>query len=143
VPSRILALALTALAFAHTVRAEDLAPGLWELSLEARVDSEPGFQPGPITLNQCLTADSARDPAKLLGPIASAGATGCNYSQKNYLGQQFRFTMQCSGVFELKTTGEVSFSSTKLQGTITTSSSIDGKTVEFTSVLAGRRVGDC
>jgi len=143
VPSRIVTLGLCALALASVALAEDIAPGLWELSLEARVDSEPDFQPGPMTLNQCVTKDDARDPGKLLGAIASAGATGCSYSQTSYVGQVFRFTMQCAGTLELKTTGEVTFSATALRGVITTSSSIDGKKVEFKSALVGRRLGEC
>jgi hypothetical protein len=51
--------------------------------------------------------------------------------------------MQCSGTLELKTTGEVTFSATMLRGMITTSSSIDGKKVEFKSALVGRRLGEC
>jgi hypothetical protein len=141
--SRIVTLGLCALALTSIARAEDIAPGLWELSLEARVDSEPGFQPGPMTLNQCVTQDDAKDPSKLLGPMATAGATGCGYSEKSYVGQKFSFTMQCSGTLELKTTGEVIFSATMLRGTITTSSSIDGKKVEFKSALVGRRLGEC
>ena len=39
--------------------------------------------------------------------------------------------------------GEVTFSATMLRGMITTSSSIDGKTVEFKSALIGHRLGDC
>ena len=140
---RIISLGLCALALAGVARAEDLSPGLWELALEARVDSEPGFQPGPITVNQCLTKADAKDPSKVLAPIATSGATGCSYSEKSYVGQKFRFAMQCAGTLELKTTGEVMFSATMLRGTITTTSSIDGKKVELKSTLAGRRLGDC
>ncbi len=142
-PSRLLTLGLCALALAGPARAEDLTPGLWELSLEARVDAEPGFQPGPMTVNQCVTKQDASDPSKLLGSIASGGATGCSYSDKSYQGQTFRFAMQCSGALELKTSGEVTFSATTLRGVLTSSSSIEGKTVEFKSALLGRRLGDC
>jgi hypothetical protein len=131
------------LALASVARGEDIGPGLWELSLEARVDSDPGFQPGPMTLNQCITQDAASDPSKLAGPIAAAGATGCSCSEKSYVGQEFRLTMQGSGTLELTTTGEVTFSATMLRGMITTFSSIDGKKVEFKSALIGHRLGEC
>ena len=141
--SRIITLSLCALALTGVARADDLSPGLWELAMEARVDAEPGFQPGPITVNQCLTKADARDPSKVLAPIATSGATGCSYSEKSYVGQKFRFAMQCSGTLELRTTGEVMFTATTLRGAITTTSSIDGKKVELKSTLTGRRVGDC
>jgi Protein of unknown function (DUF3617) len=143
VPRRIVTSGLCALALAGVARAEDIAPGLWELTLEASVESDPGFQPGPMTVNQCLSKEGAGDPGTLLGPIAGAGATGCNYSEQSYVGQEFRFTMQCSGTFELRTTGTVTFSATTLRGLMTTSSSIDGTTVQFKSVLVGHRLGDC
>jgi Protein of unknown function (DUF3617) len=143
VSRRIVTTGLCALALAGTACAEDVAPGLWELTLEARVESDPAFQPGPITLNQCVSKDGPRDPGTLLGPIAEAGATGCSYSEQSYVGQEFRFTMQCAGILELKTTGTVTFSATTLRGTLTTSSSIDGKKVEFKSALVGHRLGEC
>lgn len=141
-PNRIAALALCALGLAGVARAEDPLPGLWELSLEAKVESEPGFRPGPMKVNQCLTKD-ATDPSALLGPVASAGASDCTYSKKRYSGQDFRFTMECAGTFELTTTGEVTFSATNVRGVLTTSSAIAGKKVEFKSTLVGHRLGDC
>jgi hypothetical protein len=140
-PARLLCLG--ALALSSIARAGDIAPGLWELSLEARADADPGFQPGPITVNQCVTMDDARDPSNLLGPIATAGATDCSYSEKSYVGETFRFTLQCSGTLDLKTTGEVTLSATMLRGVITTWSTIDGKKVAFKSTLAGHRLGNC
>lgn len=141
-PNRIATLALCALAMAGVARAEDLLPGLWELSLEAKVESEPGFRPGPMKVNQCLAKD-ATDPSALLGPVASAGATDCTYAKKSYSGQDFRFTMECAGTFELTTTGEVTFSATTLRGVLTTSSEIEGRKVVFHSTLSGHRLGDC
>jgi hypothetical protein len=141
--NRVALLAVCALALIGAARAEDLAPGLWELSLEARVESEPGFQPEPMTVNQCVTKQDASDPSRLLGSVATGGATGCSYLEKSYLGQTFRFAMACSGALELKTTGEVTFSARLLRGLITTSSSVEGKKVEFKSTLIGRRLGDC
>ena len=141
--TRLISVCLAALALTMVARADDLTPGLWELSLEARVESEPGFQPGPITVNQCLTKDDARDPSKVLGPLTTAGATDCTYSKSSYNGGTFRFAMQCGGTLGLKTSGEVTFSATTFNGTITTSSTIAGKRVDFKSAITGRRLGDC
>lgn len=141
--TRFMVLCVGVLALANVAAADDLAPGLWELSLEARVEAEPDFHPGPFTVNQCLTKHDTSDLSKVLAPLTTEGAGDCNYSEKRYAGKTFRFALQCSGTLQLKTTGEVTFSATALQGTLTTSSAIDGKTVEFTSVIAGRRLGDC
>jgi hypothetical protein len=140
---RIALIGLGALALSGIARADDVAAGLWELSLEARVEAEPGFQPGPMSVNQCVTREDARDPGKLLGPIAAAGASDCHYLETSYVGETFRFTMQCAGTLDLKTTGEVTMSATMLHGLLTTSSTIEGRKVEFKSTLVGRRLGNC
>jgi hypothetical protein len=141
--TRLILVCASLLAVAHVARADDLAPGLWELSLEAKVEADPGFQTGPLTVNQCVTKNETSDMSKVLAPITTAGASNCSFSEKSYVGDTFRFTMQCAGTLQLKTTGEVTFSATAMHGTITTSSTIDGKSVEFTSAISGHRLGDC
>ena len=123
--------------------ADDVAAGLWELSLTASVTADPGFAPGPVVINQCVTNADARNPARVLAPIASSGAGDCHYTQTSYTGGTFRFQMLCTGPLHLQTSGEVSFSSTSLSGSMTTSSTIDGNQVELKSALSGRRLGDC
>lgn len=141
--TRCIVLCLGVLALTNVAAADDLEPGLWELSLEARVEAEPEFQPGPFIVNQCVTKHDTGDLSKVLAPLTTAGATDCSYSDRHYVGKTFRFAVQCSGTLHLKTTGEVTFSATTMHGTLTTSSTIDGKTVEFTSAIAGHRLGDC
>lgn len=140
---RMLVVGLCALVMAPVAGGADLAPGLWELALEAQVAADPGLQPGTITVNQCVTKDDVRDPSKLLGGLATAGASNCSYLEKGYVGQTFRFVMQCSGTLELKATGEATFSPQALHGAFTTSSVLGGKRVELKSTLTGRRVGNC
>ena len=140
---RCITLCLCGLALTAGARAEDLAPGLWELSMDARIEAGVSFQPGPVKVNKCLTKDDARDPSKVVESIAAPGATGCSFSETSYVGTTLRFAMQCSGMLDLKSTGEVTFSATMIHGTIKTSSTIDGRNVEIHSVIDGRRLGDC
>jgi hypothetical protein len=123
--------------------ADEPLPGLWELTLETRVPAEPGFEAPPQTISQCLTEADARDPSKVLGPLASSGGSDCRYTQSGYQGNVFRFVLQCASPLPLKTTGNVSFSASSVQGTMETSSTVDGRSVEFASKLSGRRLGDC
>jgi hypothetical protein len=141
--TRLLAAGIGLLAFAGAAGAGDIAPGLWELALNATVEAEPGFQPGPVTVNQCISLNDTRDMSKVLAPITGSGATDCRYLEKSYVGEMFRFVMQCAGTLDLSTAGEVTFSATMMHGTITTSTIVDGKRVEFKSVISGRRLGDC
>ena len=140
---RLTVLCVGLLALGNVARAEDLAPGLWELSLEAGLGADAAFPSVPLKMNQCLTKDDARDPAKVLAMITAPGAAGCSYSEKSYVGNTFRFAMQCSGTLDLKTSGEVTFSANSVRGTIMTSTTIDGKKLEFQGVISGRRLSDC
>jgi hypothetical protein len=133
---------LTLLA-ATPLQAQDISPGLWQLTLETRVAATPGFAPAPYTLNQCLTAADARDPSRVLGGVANPGATGCTYRDKGYSGNTFRFTMDCAGTLGMTTQGNVSFTSTTLDGTITATANLGGQKVEFSNRISGKRVGGC
>jgi hypothetical protein len=126
-----------------TVLADDVAPGLWEISLDASVDAAPDFTPGPVTVTQCFSKQDTSDPGKLLASVATPGAGDCAYTERAYAGAHFRFKMQCSGALQLRSSGDVSVSSTSIEGVMTTSSSVDGLAVEFRSVIHGRRLGDC
>ena len=124
-------------------QAQDISPGLWQLSVETRVSAAPGFAPAPYTLNQCFTAADARDPSRVLGGVANPGASDCTYTDKAYRGNTFRFTMQCGGAFAISTRGEVSFTATTLDGTITASADVGGQKTEFSNRISGRRIGGC
>jgi hypothetical protein len=97
----------------------------------------------PVTLNQCLTAADAKDPSKLLGSIASPGASGCSYTNRNYSGNTFSFAMTCSGTLAIKAAGQVSFTATTMSGTINTNANINGQVVDMKNAVTATRVGDC
>ncbi|MCX7178780.1 MAG: DUF3617 family protein [Proteobacteria bacterium] len=139
----VLAATATATVTATAAAAEELAPGLWEITLETRVPGAEGFSPGANQIQQCLTLADARDPSRLMGSLSSQGASGCGFTSKSYSGNTFRFTMECAGSFELKTRGEVSFSASSMSGTITATGSLNGKVTEFQNKLAARRLGNC
>jgi len=123
--------------------AADLSPGLWEISLETRVAASPGFTPAPFQVSQCVTAEDARDPSKMMGSLANPGASGCTFIDKNYVGNTFRFTMQCAGTYALKTRGEIAFTATTMNGTMVAVGMVEGKKTEFTNQITARRSGNC
>lgn len=123
--------------------AEDLTPGLWEITMESRVPTEAGWKPAPFTLKQCLSAGDAKDPTKLVGSIATPGASGCNFTEKSYSAGTFRFSLDCAGSFGLKTRGTVTFGASSFGGTITATGNLGGQVTEFQNQVSGRRVGGC
>jgi hypothetical protein len=123
--------------------AADISPGLWEIKMESRVASDPGFAPAPFSLSQCVTADDARDPGRLLGQIANPGATGCAYSERSYLGNTFSFTVRCTGAFAIVSRGQVEFTPDTMNGSINATAHVSGARVEMQNKVSARRVGGC
>lgn len=134
-----LALFLTA----GAAQARDVSPGLWQLTIETRVSATPAFVPAPYTLDQCFTAADVRDPSRILGGIANPGASGCAYTDKSYRDNTFRFSMQCAGALGISTRGEVRFTDTTLDGTITAVTDVNGQKTEFSNRISGKRIGGC
>ena len=123
--------------------AADITPGLWAISMETRTQGAPGYQPAPVTVNQCFTAADTRDPSKLLGGSSNPGASDCSYTEKSYSGNTFKFAMQCGGAFALESRGEVTFDTQSMNGLITAKANVAGTPTEFQNKLSARRIGNC
>lgn len=130
-------------ALAPPSHAEDIQPGLWELTLETRAAAAPDFSPAPYTLNQCLTAQDAQDPSRVLGGTANPGASDCTYTGKKFSGNVFRFQMQCAGSLGLQAQGEVVYSASSMEGSINSTMSVAGQTSELQSRIVAHRMGGC
>ncbi|HUN68154.1 MAG TPA: DUF3617 family protein [Burkholderiales bacterium] len=123
--------------------AADVSPGLWEFTMETRVPSEPGFAPAPFQMTQCLSAQDAREPGRLLAQIANPGATGCDYADRKYSGNSFSFTLQCAGAYGIASRGQVSFTSDTMDGNIDATANVGGSRVEMQNRISARRIGAC
>ncbi len=132
-----------ATALAGSAVAADVTPGLWEITMESRGAADGGFATGPMTLTQCFTAGDARDPSRIIGPLATPGATGCEFTERSYSGGTFRFAVDCSGTYGLRSRGVVTFGPTSFDGTMSATVNLTGQPVEFENRISGRRVGDC
>ena len=135
---------LIALIFMSTAAlADDIAPGSWQIMMETRVPSEPGFTPPTFSLTQCLTAEDARDPSRVLGGVSNPGASNCNYTDKSYSGNTFTFAMQCGGGYGIKASGRIAFTANSMDGTIQSLANVAGKPVETQNKISARRLGNC
>ena len=139
---RLLPLVLPLLACA-TARAQDINPGLWEITVNSLVAASPGFAPDPVKQTQCLSTQDARDPRRLFGELSAPGASGCTYGKSRISGNTLQFTMQCAGSLDLHASGDMSFAPESISGTITSSANLGGQQVNMQSQLSGRRVGSC
>ena len=135
---------LLALIFMSTgAFADDISPGSWQITMETRVPAEPSFAPPAFQLTQCLTAEDARDPSRVLGGVSNPGASGCNYTDKSYSGNTFTFAMTCGGGYGIKASGRIAFTANSMDGTIQSTASIAGKPVETQNKISARRLGGC
>ena len=124
--------------------AQDVQPGLWQISMETRVPAQPDFTPPATTLTQCISAQDAKQPGMLFSQMANPGAHDCRYQDRNYHGgNSFTFAMTCEGTFQLRSKGQVNFTRTSMDGTVSAVATINDKDVETQSKLAARRMGDC
>jgi hypothetical protein len=96
-----------------------------------------------MTLTQCFTAGDARDPSRIIGPLATPGATGCDFTERSYSGGTFRFALDCSGTYGLKARGSVSFAATSFEGAMSATGNVGGQAVDLENRVSGRRLGDC
>jgi hypothetical protein len=135
---------LLVLVFMSTVAlADDISPGSWQITMETRVPAEPGFTPPAFQLMQCLTAEDARDPSRVLGGVSNPGASGCNYTDKSYSGNTFTFAMTCGGGYGIKASGRIAFTANSMDGTIQSTANVAGKPVETQNKISARRLGGC
>ncbi|HKU46013.1 MAG TPA: DUF3617 family protein [Burkholderiales bacterium] len=123
---------------------QDVAPGLWEITMETRVPADPGFQPTPARITQCITPQTAKDPGMLFSQMGNPGASNCRYQDRNYhAGNTFTFAMTCSGTFALRSSGQVAFTKDTMEGTVSAIANVGDKDVETTNKLSARRLGGC
>jgi len=127
----------------HPAFAADIQPGLWELVLETRVPASPDFSPAPDTVNQCLTAHDAQDPARVLGSAANPGASDCTFTEKSMVGNTLHFKMKCSGSLGMQTRGEITYTATTMEGNLVSTANMMGQATELHSRITARRLGDC
>ena len=124
--------------------AQEVSPGLWEITMETRVPAEPGFRPPIATITQCITPQAAKDPGMLFSQIGNPGASNCRYQDRNYHpGGIFTFAMTCKGTYQIRSSGKVSFTKETMEGTVSAVATVDSKDVETQNKVSARRVGGC
>ena len=122
--------------------AEDVRPGLWKISLEAAVAASPDWKPQAFELTQCLTESDAQNPSRLLLGMASPGATGCDYSNRQYSGNSMTFDVSCAGTLGIKGQGQVTFTQTTLDGVLNLSMGGADK-IEMQNKIHASYLGSC
>ncbi len=126
--------------------AEEIRPGLWQITLTSRVAETPDWQPEPFQLTQCLTEQDAQNPDRLLTGLSTSGASGCEFSNRQAAGQHLRFAVRCAGTLGIEGQGAVDFTATTVKGVLTIrAASGDGSAalIEMQNQLQATYLGPC
>jgi len=134
--------ALALIASAHIAQAEDIRPGLWKISMESGVAATPDWKPQPFELTQCLTEADANNPAQLLLGMGSAGATGCDFSNKRYAGNTLSFDVSCAGTLGIHGNGKITYTATTLDGVLDVNMGETAK-VDMQNKIHASYLGEC
>ena len=130
---------LLALSNVASVHAVEPKPGLWNLTVTTTADG--GGKPmGPFYRSQCLNKEDIRDPEQL---FAESGMSDCRFKGQSQQGGRYDFTIQCSGALPMSGSGNVVYGAEQFQGEINLVTEIQGMDIATTSIVSGKRAGEC
>jgi hypothetical protein len=131
------ALAVPAMAVA------DIEPGNWEFTVHVSAEGLGALapKPGAVVNTRCISAEQARDPAKVLG---DAGARGeCQFSNQRDTGSEFSFDVSCSGRVPVRGSGKMRYTARTLDGNLDLDGDAQGMKFSTRSQISARRLGPC
>jgi hypothetical protein len=114
----------------------DLNPGKYQVTAQVEMPGMPGGMP-PQTTTQCL---DEQNPV----PNASAGAHGCKITDMKTRGDTVTYVMECNQKgMKVKSTGEMTYKGESFEGTSRTDMGPAAGGMTVTTVIKGKRIGDC
>lgn len=117
---------------------EDVQEGLWELTAVMHVDGGQDY--GPYTQKQCITKKDIQNPALLF----AEGTGNCDFTNQRFFVNEFSFNVRCNAGIPLTGTGKVEYGSNWVKGNMDLTAQVPGgASVETSSEVSGKRVGDC
>jgi len=131
-----------ALVMGSGVAADDIKPGLWKIALESGVAATPDWKPQPFEMTQCFSEADAQNPDRLLLSMSSSDVTNCELTNRQYSGNSLAFDVSCAGALGIKGHGQVSFSSTSLDGVLNVTIGSNEK-IEMQNKIHASYLGDC
>ena len=144
---RLLALSAGLFASLHALPAPGPEPGLWDVSADMAIPTVPDFRQEPVTLRQCFSAADVRDPGRMLGGMANAGAANCTFTDKRESPGHADFSVRCDGLLAISGRGSVDYTAQSMQGRLeigfAASPGENAQRVESVSHISARRVGNC
>jgi hypothetical protein len=120
------------------VWAIDMKEGMWEHTIEVKMEGMPGVPAMPMTTTQCMTK-------KDLIPKSSEDKGNCKVLEQKITGNQVVWKARCvekGSVIE--SDGNITYSGTTYSGSQKTKiTEKGGQTMTSIAKMKGRRIGDC
>jgi len=120
------------------VRAIDMKEGMWEHTMEVKMEGMPGVPAMPFTTTQCMTK-------KDLVPQSSENKENCKILEQKITGNKVVWKAKCTEKNSvIESEGEVTYSGTSYSGSQKTKiTEKGGQVMTSTAKMKGRRIGDC
>lgn len=120
------------------VRAVDMMEGMWEHTMEVRMEGMPGAPVMPFTTTKCMTK-------KDLVPQSSEKKDHCKILEQKATGNKVVWKARCTEKDSvIESEGEITYSGTTYSGSQKTKiTEKGGQVMTSTAKMKGSRIGDC
>jgi hypothetical protein len=120
------------------VWAVDMKEGMWEHTMEVKMEGVPGVPPMPFTTTQCMTKED-------LVPKSSENEGNCKVIEQKITGNKVVWKVRClEKDSTVESEGEITYNGTTYSGSQKTKiTEKGGQTMTSTAKMKGRRIGDC
>jgi hypothetical protein len=121
----------------------DIEPGNWEftVNMTARGLGALGPKPGAAVSTRCITAEQARDPAKVLSDVGARGE--CEFANQRDTGSEFTFDVSCKGRVPLRGSASMRYTAQTIDGNVDLDGEAQGMQFSTRSQISARRLGPC
>jgi hypothetical protein len=120
------------------VWAVDMKEGMWEHTMEVKMEDVPSVPPMPFTTTQCMTK---KDPV----PKSSEKDGNCKVIEQKITGNKVVWKAKCNEKDSvIETEGNITYSGTTYSGSQKTKiTEKGGQSMTSTAKMKGRRIGEC
>jgi hypothetical protein len=116
----------------------DMKEGMWEHTMEVKMEGIPGVPPMPFTTTQCMTK-------KDLVPRSSENKQNCKILEQKIIGNKVVWKVRCTEKDSVvESEGDITYNGTSYSGNQKTKiTEKGGQVMTSTAKMKGRRIGDC
>jgi hypothetical protein len=120
------------------VRAVDMKEGMWEHTMEVKMEGMPGAPVMPFTTTKCMTK-------KDLVPQSSQNKQNCKILEQKVTGNKVIWKARCTEKNSvIESEGDITYNGTTYSGSQKTKiTEKGGQVMTSTTKMKGRRIGDC